>query len=110
MDATRNARIAAQSDGSVTAAALRRLKSRTTNCAYCDARLFEKQTDHLNPLVRGGAHSRRNIAIVCPDCNRHKHMLSYEQWIERVEPCHRARVIALYESRYGMQQLARVAA
>lgn len=110
MDAVRNARIHAQSDGSASPAAIKKLKALATHCAYCDERLFEKQTDHLNPLVLSGEHSMRNIAIVCPGCNDRKHALSYAQWIERVDPRQRARVIALYEARYGLEHTLRVAA
>ncbi len=51
-----------------------------------------KQTDHMTPLALGGDHSLRNIVIVCPGCNR-KGSLNYAEWIERVEPEHKARAI-----------------
>jgi 5-methylcytosine-specific restriction endonuclease McrA len=110
MDSLRNARIAAQSNGTASPAAIKRMKSAATSCAYCGGGLFRKQTDHIITLALGGEHSLRNIVIVCPDCNQRKHALSYEQWIDRVEPCHRARVIAVFESRYGLQDIERVAA
>lgn len=110
MDAMRSARIHAQSDGSASPASIRKLKALATHCAYCDERLFEKQTDHLNPLALGGEHSARNIAIVCPGCNESKHALSYERWIERVDPRHRARVVALYAARYESEHELRAAA
>ena len=106
LDAVRNARIEAQSDGSVSAAAITKLKRRATHCAYCDVQLLRKQTDHMIALALGGEHSLRNIVIVCPECNLRKHILSYEQWIDRIEEQHRPRVAALFSARYG----ARVAA
>jgi 5-methylcytosine-specific restriction endonuclease McrA len=106
LDAVRNARIEAQSDGSVSAAAITKLKRFATHCAYCDVRLLRKQTDHMITLALGGEHSLRNIVIVCPECNLRKHKLSYEQWIDRIEEQHRPRVAALFSARYG----ARVAA
>jgi hypothetical protein len=53
------------------------------------------------PIALGGEHSLRNIVIVCPNCNGRKATLSYEKWIERIEPQHRARVVAVYQERYG---------
>ena len=110
MDAARNARIHAQSDGTASPAAIKKLKAATTHCSYCDERLFSKQTDHMITLALGGEHSLRNIVIVCPECNLTKHKLSYEEWIERVDPRHRARVIALFESRHESQHELRAAA
>ena len=52
-------------------------------------------------VVLGGAHSLRNIVIVCPACNGKKGRLTYPEWIERVAPEHRWRVAALYVERYG---------
>jgi 5-methylcytosine-specific restriction endonuclease McrA len=88
-------------DGSVTPHSVAKLKRHATHCAYCDTKLLHKQTDHMIPLALGGEHSLKNIVIVCPSCNQHKHALSYEEWIERVDPKHRDRVIALFECRYG---------
>lgn len=70
-------------------------------CAYCGVRLIRKQTDHMIPLALGGEHSLRNIVIVCPDCNARKAGLSYAEWVDRVEPQHRQRVLALYHERYA---------
>jgi hypothetical protein len=63
--------------------------------------LSDKQTDHMIPLVLAGEHSLRNIVIVCPPCNGRKARLSYEEWMERVEPEHKQRVMAVYRERYG---------
>lgn len=100
-DVVRMERLASQSDGSVVRGAIAQMKRRATHCAYCGDRLMRKHTDHMIPLALGGEHSLRNIVIVCPDCNQHKHALSYEQWIERVDPRHRSRVEGLYQARYG---------
>jgi 5-methylcytosine-specific restriction endonuclease McrA len=97
---TRRERIDKSSDGTATDQTIARLKRQSTHCAYCGEILTRKQTDHMIPLVLGGEHSMRNIAIVCPDCNARKARLSYPEWIERVAPEHRARVVALYQARY----------
>lgn len=97
---TRRERIHEGSDGTATDQAIARLKRDSTHCAYCGEILARKQTDHMIPLVLGGEHSMRNIVIVCPDCNARKATLSYPEWIERVAPEHRARVVALYQARY----------
>src|SRR5581483_9472558 len=80
--------------------AIRKLKRAATHCVYCGGRLIWKQTDHMVPLALGGEHSLRNIVIVCPDCNARKARLSYAEWVERVEPQHRGRVVELYRMRY----------
>ncbi len=96
----RKERLVAGSDGTATDRELARLKRSATHCAYCGERLIRKQTDHMIPLALGGEHSLRNIVIVCPDCNARKATLSYPEWIDRVAPQHRPRVIALYRERY----------
>lgn len=88
-------------DGTVTREAILQLKRDATECVYCGSRLILKQTDHMIPLGLGGEHSLRNIVIVCSDCNARKATLSYEKWIERIEPRHRARIMAIYLERYG---------
>jgi len=88
------------SDGTASKDAIARLKERATHCAYCDVRLIDKHTDHMIPLLLGGEHSLRNIVIVCPECNARKARLSYPEWVQRVDPEHRPRVIALYRERY----------
>jgi hypothetical protein len=54
-------------------------------------------------VCHGGEHSMRNIVIVCRPCNARKASLTYEQWIERVQPEHRARVERLYVQRHGVE-------
>ena len=51
-------------------------------------------------LCHGGEHSLGNIVIVCRPCNGQKASLTYEQWIERVEPEHRERVQRLWIARH----------
>jgi hypothetical protein len=97
----RNERVLNGSDGTASVHAISRLKQQATHCAYCARPLTRKQTDHMTPVVLGGAHSLRNVVIVCPECNGRKGKLSYPEWIERVAPEHRGRVIALYLDRYG---------
>lgn len=100
-DQTRKERIQTTDDGTATPIAIAQLKREASHCAYCGSRLLVKQTDHMTPLSLGGAHSRRNIVIVCPDCNGKKHNLSYADWIERVEARYRGRVVALWAARFG---------
>jgi uncharacterized protein with PIN domain len=88
-------------DGTASAPAIKRLKQQATHCAYCAMTLTRKETDHMVAVVLGGPHSLTNIVIVCPTCNGKKGRLSYPEWIERVAPEHRGRVIGLYLDRYG---------
>ena len=98
---TRAEREREAADGTVNKETIAQLKLRATRCAYCDGLLTRKETDHMTPVCLGGEHSLRNIVIVCPCCNGKKHTLSYAQWIDRVEPEHRARVVALWLERFG---------
>lgn len=97
---TRRGRIQEYSDGTATTQSIARLKHDATHCAYCGTVLLRKHTDHMIPLALGGAHSLRNIVIVCPDCNGRKASLSYREWTERVAPQHRPRVLAVFLERY----------
>jgi 5-methylcytosine-specific restriction endonuclease McrA len=98
---TRQERIDATCDGSATKEGIRKAKAAASRCAYCDCPFedAQKQTDHMVALCHGGEHSLRNIVIVCRSCNARKASLTYEQWIERVEPEHRARVQRLWIAR-----------
>lgn len=100
---TREERIRSSGDGTASVQAIRKLKRAATHCAYCGGRLIRKQTDHMVPLALGGEHTLLNIVIVCPDCNARKACLSYAEWMERIEPEHRARVAALYQMRYSAE-------
>lgn len=99
---TRQERIDATCDGTVTAVSLQETKAKASRCAYCDCPFedAQKQTDHMVALCHGGEHSLRNIVIVCRPCNARKASLTYEQWIERVEPEHRGQVQRLWIARH----------
>jgi 5-methylcytosine-specific restriction endonuclease McrA len=99
---TRQARIAATCDGTATKESVQKAKAGASRCAYCDCPFEDarKQTDHMVALCHGGEHSLRNIVIVCRPCNARKASLTYEQWIERVEPEHRLRVQRLWVTRH----------
>ncbi len=99
--ANRREREALLSDGSATPEAIARLKEIADHCAYCGDMLSEKQTDHMIPLALGGEHSLRNILIVCPACNGRKARLSFGEWLDRIDPRHRNRTLALNYERYG---------
>jgi 5-methylcytosine-specific restriction endonuclease McrA len=99
---TRQERIDATCDGTVTAVSLQVTKAAASRCAYCNCPFedAQKQTDHMVALCHGGEHSLRNIVIVCRPCNARKASLTYEQWIDRVEPEHRGRVQRLWIARH----------
>jgi 5-methylcytosine-specific restriction endonuclease McrA len=103
-------RIKAMDDGTLTVQVVRELKAQAARCAYCDD-LFvlagEKQTDHMVAICHGGEHSRRNVVIVCRRCNGRKARLTYAEWLDRIEPAHRARAVALFYLRYGAGAVAR---
>ena len=102
---TRYDRIAATCDGTATKDSIREAKAAAHRCAYCDCPFEDaaKQTDHMVAVCHGGEHSMRNIVIVCRPCNARKASLTYEQWTERVQPEHRARVVCLYLQRHGVE-------
>ena len=99
--AVRKEREAIQADGTVSPDVIAQLKREASTCAYCGCVLIDKQTDHMIPLVLGGEHSLRNIVIVCPTCNGRKARLSYDEWLERIDPQHRERVLAVCRERYS---------
>jgi 5-methylcytosine-specific restriction endonuclease McrA len=41
-------------------------------CAYCGQTVGKLQKDHVIPLIRGGAHTIRNIVPACGPCNLRK--------------------------------------
>ena len=102
----RLAREARLADGTVTRSMIARLKREASHCAYCNCQLVQKQTDHIVSLAAGGEHSLRNIVIVCPDCNQHKHALDLGVWINRIDQPRRERIAGLFEARFGVRLIA----
>ena len=49
------------------------LKLQRGQCACCRVKLTRFEIDHVDPLALGGAHSVRNIQLLCRLCNRQKH-------------------------------------
>ncbi len=98
------------SDGSVTREALGRLRRSACECAYCGAGLYggRVETDHIVALVFEvpKSHSMNNIVVVCSRCNGRKGILSVREWIDRIEPEHRSRLLSLWNERYGAVPLA----
>lgn len=60
-----------------------------------------REHDHMRPLSRGGVHSAANIAPCCLDCNSGKGAMTFDKWIARLAPKHRARAVAYFEKRNG---------
>jgi 5-methylcytosine-specific restriction endonuclease McrA len=54
-------------------------------CSYCPAILdiVTVQADHIIPLSRGGSNGIENIAVSCGPCNRSKHNIPLDIWLER---------------------------
>jgi 5-methylcytosine-specific restriction endonuclease McrA len=82
--ASRAERIAKNSDGSVTPAALGALFGEARFCAYCMETFkssVDKQADHVEPLFLGGSHSMDNLVIACVSCNSSKGRKPLLQWL-----------------------------
>lgn len=55
----------------------------TSNCIYCNREFTDnnpKSTDHIVPVVAGGANTLDNINICCLQCNFSKGKLSLDEW------------------------------
>ena len=50
-------------------------------CYYCRRQASRLQSDHIEPLARGGDHSHENTARVCWECNRTKGDLFLLEWV-----------------------------
>jgi 5-methylcytosine-specific restriction endonuclease McrA len=109
-NAVRAERIQTAADGSLTPEAIVEMKRHATHCAYCADAMADhaKQTDHIVALSLGGEHSARNVVICCAWCNGRKASLPFETWLDRVDPKHRPRAVALYRERFGAPIVAPV--
>jgi hypothetical protein len=68
----RRQREVAQSDGTLTVPAMRKLFSVAKTCPMCGNRFSKdkpKSLDHVVPLAKGGPHSLSNVSVVCRPCN-----------------------------------------
>lgn len=53
-------------------------------CYYCRHRLRDSDSvvmEHVYPLLKGGAHSKRNVVPACQQCNTVKADLTPERWL-----------------------------
>lgn len=68
----RREREAAQSDGTLTIPAMRKLFGMAKACPLCGdvfSKDKPKSLDHVVPLAKGGPHSISNVSVVCRSCN-----------------------------------------
>lgn len=49
-------------------------------CFYCKEILTTWHIDHMSPLFRGGRHSKDNLCLSCPTCNRRKHTKTTQEF------------------------------
>lgn len=50
-------------------------------CFYCAETLIAIHIDHMIPLSRGGRHSKDNLCLACPNCNRTKNNKTVEEFL-----------------------------
>jgi 5-methylcytosine-specific restriction endonuclease McrA len=50
-------------------------------CFYCAKTLITLHIDHMIPLSRGGGHSKDNLCLACPSCNRTKSNKTVEEFL-----------------------------
>lgn len=53
-------------------------------CVYCKGALQVFHMDHILALAAGGLHTDSNIQLLCPDCNRRKHVKTHEEFTRQV--------------------------
>jgi 5-methylcytosine-specific restriction endonuclease McrA len=75
-------RAAASADGTITREFLRELEQ-TQLCPYCCEPIADLEFDHVEPIVRGGAHSAENLAACCAACNNAKGKLRLVEFLIR---------------------------
>jgi 5-methylcytosine-specific restriction endonuclease McrA len=54
-------------------------------CPYCGSKLskIKCHADHIYPVSKGGLTTKRNMILVCPDCNLKKSKLTLNQFINK---------------------------
>lgn len=79
-------RAEAVSDGSLTPEVVRQMFAAAKECPYCMGALTwrNRTLDHIQPLIRGGAHSVKNALVCCRPCNSAKNAADISVWLTRV--------------------------
>jgi 5-methylcytosine-specific restriction endonuclease McrA len=97
-DARRGQRVLDASDGTLTQEVIGKMFAKAVSCPYCgvDLTAGNKSLDHIVPLSRGGAHSRRNVVICCWECNQRKQALPFPRWFSQLVPAYRKNAARLY--------------
>jgi len=73
------------------------------SCCACGQKFF-CDVHHLTPVSRGGTHTRRNLAVVCPTCHRQAHNGGYtRRQLEVLWKQHMIRVQARVKAKSSLQ-------
>ena len=90
----RDIAIKSTDDGTLTKEAVKQLFISQKECLVCNTpmRFEDKTMDHVVPLSKGGAHSVRNVMIMCYSCNSRKSAKNPSEWFESLPYEAKARI------------------
>jgi len=83
----REAIIINQHDGTVDSKTINTLLRERKSCIYCGQNYNgnKPEIDHIDPLSKGGLHSKNNLTSCCYNCNRTKANKSFVEWLEFIK-------------------------
>lgn len=75
-------------DGTLNNEVLRNMYSESKHCLICKTAIKwrDKNLDHIVPLSKGGAHSIKNVMIICKDCNTKKSNKDFLDFFSSLNP------------------------
>ena len=66
------------------AKAVKKYLADNTDCPYCGCALSTTvHADHIYPLAKGGESTKRNMVLVCAECNSKKSSLTLQAYIKK---------------------------
>jgi 5-methylcytosine-specific restriction endonuclease McrA len=92
-----------QNDGTVDIKIIEQILKERKSCVYCGKEFngHPIELDHIDPLSKGGLHSKFNLVACCRQCNQLKKNKTFNEWLKFIPDERKQIVTKFYFNRKG---------